>query len=42
MYHKDVPEKGGLVCYQDGKVVELTPEEFKQAPKAQVVSDTQK
>jgi hypothetical protein len=34
-YHRDVPEKGGVVGYQDGLVAVLTREEFERAPKSQ-------
>jgi hypothetical protein len=38
MYHKDTPIRGGAVCYQDGKVKVLMPDEFEKAPKAQVAT----
>ncbi len=34
-YHREVPDKGGVVCYQDGLVATLTREEFERAPKSQ-------
>ncbi|MCE9562413.1 MAG: hypothetical protein K8U57_10200 [Planctomycetes bacterium] len=34
-YHRDVPEKGGAVCFQDGMVKILTREEFERTPKSQ-------
>ncbi len=33
-YAKDVPEKGGWVLMGDGTARQMTPEEFKKAPKA--------
>ena len=33
-YEKDVETKGGWVLMQDGSVKEMTPEQFKAAPKA--------
>jgi hypothetical protein len=39
-YRRDVPEKGGAVCYQDGSVRVLTREEFHRAPRASARSDT--
>jgi hypothetical protein len=41
-YHRDVPEKGGMVVYQDGFVAALTREEFERAPKAQPAPDPKK
>lgn len=41
-YHRDVPEKGGLVCYQDGFVATLTREEFERTPKSQPKTDPKK
>jgi hypothetical protein len=38
-YHRDVPEKGGHVCYQDGEAAVLTREEFERAPKSQPAPD---
>lgn len=34
MYYLDVPEKGGIVCYQDGQAAVLTKDEFEKARKA--------
>ncbi|VTR95218.1 unnamed protein product [Gemmata massiliana] len=34
-YHRDTPEKGGSVCYQDGVVTVLAREEFERTPKGQ-------
>ena len=34
-YYSDVPQKGGVVCYQDGVAAELTREQFQQTPKSQ-------
>jgi hypothetical protein len=41
-YHRDVPEKGGAVCYQDGEFAVLTREEFERAPKSQPAADPKK
>lgn len=41
-YHRDVPEKGGTVCYQDGEAATLTREEFVRAPKSQPVAEPKK
>lgn len=41
-YERDVPQKGGVVCYQDGVVAVLTREEFDRAAKSQSVADPKK
>jgi hypothetical protein len=41
-YHRDAPQKGGMVCYQDGEVAVLTREEFERAPKSQPAADRKK
>jgi hypothetical protein len=40
IYGKDVPNKGGSVCYQDATVAVLTREEFERAAKSEVQADT--
>jgi hypothetical protein len=41
-YHRDVPDRGGMVCYQDGAVAVLTREEFERAPKSQPAANPKK
>lgn len=41
-YHRDVPERGGVVAYQDGSVAVLTREEFERVPKAQPMPESKR
>ncbi|MBN9517012.1 hypothetical protein J0H58_00605 [bacterium] len=41
-YHRDVPEKGGVIAYQDGFIATVTREEFERTPKAQPAPDPKK
>jgi hypothetical protein len=41
-YHRDVPEKGGMVGYQDGKVSPISRDEFERTPKAQPAANPKK